>query len=136
VQAMHRASELNPTDLDNLSNLGAANLQLGRVQDARKAFEAITVQSDSYAPAYNGLGLVAISQGDSDAALRNFRKAVEADPSEMEPLLNLAFLYKRSGQKQEALHCFQTFLQKAPRGRYGNLFPMVRETIRQLQSGA
>ncbi len=136
VQAMQRASELNPTDLDNLNNLGAANLQLGRVQDARKAFETITAQSDRYAPAFNGLGLVAISQGNSDAALRNFRKAVEADPSEMDPLLNLGFLYKRSGQKQQALHCFQTFLQKAPRGRYGNLFPMVRETIRQLQSGA
>ena len=136
VKAMQRASELNPTDLDNLSNLGAANLQLGHVADARKAFEAITAQSDRYAPAFNGLGLIAISQGDSDAALLNFRKAVEADPSEMEPLLNLGFLYKRSGQKQQALHCFQTFLQKAPRGRYGNLFPMVRETIRQLQSGA
>jgi tetratricopeptide (TPR) repeat protein len=136
VQAMQRASELNPTDLENLNNLGAANLQLGRVQDARKAFEAITAQSDSYAPAFNGLGLVAISQGDPDAALRNFRKAVEDDPSEMDPLLNLGFLYKRSGQKQQALRCFQTFLQKAPRGRYGNLFPMVRETIRQLQSGA
>jgi tetratricopeptide (TPR) repeat protein len=127
VQAMQRASELNPTDLENLNNLGAANLQLGRVQDARKAFEAITAQSDRYAPA---------SQGDPDAALRNFREAVEDDPSEMDPLLNLGFLYKRLGQKQQAQRCFQTFLQKAPRGRYGNLFPMVRETIRQLQSGA
>ncbi|HET9178054.1 MAG TPA: sulfatase-like hydrolase/transferase [Terriglobia bacterium] len=136
VQAMQRAAELNPTDLDNLSNLGAANLQLRRPQEARKAFEAITAQSDSYAPAFNGLGLLAISQGDSAAAMRNFMKAVNADPSEMEPLLNLGFLYQRSGQKQQALHCFQTFLRKAPRGRYGKLFPMVRETIRQLQSGA
>ena len=136
VQAMQRASELNPTDLDNLSNLGAANLQLGRTEEARRAFEAITAQSDRYAPAFNGLGLVAISQRDSEAAVRNFRKAVEADPTEMEPLLNLAFLYKRSGQKQQALHCFQTFLEKAPRGRHRKLFPMVRETIRQLQSGA
>ena len=136
VRAMQRASELNPADLDNLSNLGAANLQLGRVQNARKAFEAIIAQSDAYAPAFNGLGLVAVSQGDSEGALRNFRKAVEADPSQMEPLLNLGFLYKKSGQKQQALHCFETFLRKAPRNRYGRLFPMVRETIRELQSGA
>lgn len=136
VRAMQRASELNPTDLDNLSNLGAANLQLGRMDEARKAYEAITAQSNNYAPAFNGLGLVAIAQGDADTARNNFQKAVEADRTEMEPLLNLAFLYKRSGQKQQALRCFQTFLQKAPRGRYGKLFPMVRETIRQLQSGA
>ncbi|HET7099785.1 MAG TPA: sulfatase-like hydrolase/transferase, partial [Terriglobia bacterium] len=73
VQAMHRASELNPTDLDNLNNMGGAYLQLGRLQDARKAFEAITAQSDRYAPAFNGLGLVAASQGDSETALRDFR---------------------------------------------------------------
>jgi choline-sulfatase len=136
VQAMRRASELNPADFDNLNNLGGADLQLGRLQDARKAFEAITAQTEHYAPAFNGLGLVAISQGDSITALRNFRKAVEADPTEMEPLLNLGMLYQKAGEKQQALRCFQTFLQKAPPERYGKLFPMVRGTIRQLQNGA
>ena len=135
VQAMQRASDLNPMDLDNLNNLGAADLQLGRIQDARKAFESITAQSDSYGPAFTGLGLVAISQGDSDTAVRYFVKAVEVDPSKVEPLLNLGLLYQRAGQKQQALHYFQMFLQKAPRGRYRHLFPMVRRTIQQLQSG-
>jgi hypothetical protein len=45
-------------------------------------------------------------------------------------------LYQKAGEEQQALRCFQTFLQKAPRGRYGKLFPMVRGTIRQLKSGA
>ncbi|HKT12800.1 MAG TPA: sulfatase-like hydrolase/transferase [Terriglobia bacterium] len=136
ARAMQRASELNPTDLDNLNNLGGADLQLGRLKEARKAFEAIIAQNDHYAPAFNGLGLVAITQGHSGAALRNFRKAVEADPTEMEPLLNLAALYQKAGKKQDALRCFRRFLQKAPRERYGNLLPMVREKIRELQSGA
>ncbi|HUX10712.1 MAG TPA: sulfatase-like hydrolase/transferase [Terriglobia bacterium] len=136
VQVMQRALELNPTDLDNLRNLGTADLQLGRLQEARKAFESITVQSDRYGPAFNGLGLVAISEGDADAALRNFQKAIEADPSEVEPLLNLGLLYQKAGQKQQALHYYQMFLQKAPRGQYGYLFPKVRDAIQQLQSGA
>ena len=136
VQAMQRATELNPTDLDNLRNLGTADLQLGRLQEARKAFESITVQSDSYAPAFNGLGLVAIAQGDADGARLNFQKAIEADPSEVEPMLNLGLLYQKAGQKQQALRYYQMFLQKAPHNQYGNLFPKVREAIQQLQSGA
>jgi choline-sulfatase len=136
VQAMHRASELNPTDLDNLRNLGTADLQLGRLQEAKKVFESITVQSDSYGPAFNGLGLVAIAQGDADAARLNFQKAIEADPSQVEPLLNLGLLYQKAGQKQQALHYYQMFLQKAPRGQYGSLLPKVREAIQQLQTGA
>lgn len=136
VQAMQRATGLNPTDLDNLRNLGTADLQLGRLQEARKAFESITVQSGSYAPAFNGLGLVAIAQGDADAARVNFQKAIDADPSEAEPMLNLGLLYQKAGQKQQALHYYRMFLQKAPRNQYGNLFPKVREAIQQLQSGA
>lgn len=136
VQVMKRASELNPTDLDNLRNLGTADLQLGRLQEARKAFESITVQSDSYAPAFNGLGLVAIAQGDADAARTNFQKAIEADPSEAEPMLNLGLLYQKAGQKQQALHYYQMFLQKAPRDQYGYLFPKVREAVQELQGGA
>ena len=135
VYAMQRASELNPTDLDNLRNLGTANLQLGRLEEARKAFESITVQSDNYAPAFNGLGLVAIAQGDADAARLNFQKAIQADPSEAEPLLNLGLLYQKAGQKQQALHYYQLFLQKAPRDQYGYLFPKVREAIQQVQNG-
>ena len=46
VSAMARAAEINPTDLDNLRNLGTAYLQLGRVDDAEKAFKAIIVQDE------------------------------------------------------------------------------------------
>jgi len=136
VQAMRRASELNPTDLDNLRNLGTAELQLGRLQEARKAFESITVQNENYGPAFNGLGLVAIAQGDADSALRNFQRAVEVDPSEAEPLLNLGLLYQKTGHREQAVHYFQLFLEKAPGGQYRNLIPKVQEAIQELQGGA
>ena len=40
VDAMARANRLNPSDLNNLRNLGMAYVQLGRVNDAEKAFRA------------------------------------------------------------------------------------------------
>ena len=60
ADALTQANRMNPTDLDNLRNLGTAELQLGRVDEAERAFKAITLQNDRYSAAYNGLGLVAI----------------------------------------------------------------------------
>jgi len=136
VDAMARASELNPTDLDNFRNLGIAYLELQRVEDAEKAFKAITVQYDRYAAAYNGLGLVAIRRGDGDTARQNFEKAIELDPKQVEPLLNLGLLYQKAGNKEQALRYFTMFLERAPRGEYGHLLPEVREAIQELRHGA
>ena len=74
VDAMTHARETNPTDLENWRNLGTAQLQLGRVDEAEKAFKAITLQNDHYSAAYNGLGLVAIQRGDERRGTPQFRK--------------------------------------------------------------
>ncbi len=136
AQAMEQASHINPTDLDNFRNLGIAYLQLHRVDDAEKAFKAITVQEDRYAAAYNGLGLVAIQRADGDTARLNFEKAIKLDPEQVEPLLNLGLLYQKAGNKEQALHYFTMFLEKAPRQDYGYLVPQVREAIQELRRGA
>lgn len=130
VGAMARAAEINPTDLDNLRNLGTAYLQLGRVDEAEKAFKAITVQNAHYAAAWNGLGLVAVQRDDADAARHNFEKALELGPDEVEPLLNLGVLYQKAGKCPEAVRYLQRFLRKASQSEYGHLFPDVREAIR------
>lgn len=138
VEAMARANEINPTDLDNLRNLGTAYLQLNppRIDEAEKAFKAIVVQNDKYAAAYNGLGLVAIQRGNGDAARQNFEKAVELDSAEVEPLLNLGVLYQKTGHREEALRYLNMFLAKAPRSQYGHLLPRVHEAIEELQRGS
>lgn len=131
VDAMTHANQINPTDLDNLRNLGTAYLQMGHVEDAEKAFTAITVQNNSYAAGWNGLGLVAIQRDDGDSARRDFEKALEVGPDEVEPLLNLGLLYKKAGDNVQAVHYFETFLAKAPKSQYGGMFPDVREAIRE-----
>jgi len=135
VEAMARANRINPTDLDNLRNLGTAYLQLGRIDDAEKAFKAIVVQNDRYASAYNGLGLVAVQRSDADGARRNFEKALEADPDEMEPLLNLGVLFQKTGNRKQALRYLQMFLEKAPPDQYKDQLPAVRQAIRELRQG-
>jgi choline-sulfatase len=136
INAMVLANQINPTDLDNLRNLGTAYLQLNRADDAEKAFKAVTVQNDKYSAAYNGLGLVAVARDDAEGARRNFEKAIETGPDEVEPLLNLGVLYQKAGNKERAVHYLELFLEKAPREDYGELIPKVREAIRELQRGS
>jgi len=126
---------VGPTDLGNLRALGFAQLQLGRVDEAERAFKAITVQNDHYSAAYNGLGLVAIKRGDREAARRDFEKAFELDPSDLEPLLNLGVFYETSGNKPLALRYYQEFLEKASPKDYGDLIPKVRSAVEELRSG-
>ncbi|MGH9437056.1 MAG: tetratricopeptide repeat protein, partial [Terriglobia bacterium] len=132
VEAMTRANEINPTRLDNLCNLGTAELQLGQMDEAERAFKAVIVQNDRYAAAWNGLGLVAIHRGDAAAARQNFEKAIAADSSAVEPLLNLGILYKKAGDNQQAIQYFELFLSKAPKTQYGSMFGEVRQAIHEM----
>lgn len=135
VDVMNRSNQINPTDLDNLRNLGTAQLQLGRVAEAERAFKAIILQNDRYSAAYNGLGLVAIQRGDADGAQRDFAKAIELDSAQVEPLLNLGILYDKAGDKTQALHYYQQFLAKASPKDYSSLIPKVRAAVQDLKKG-
>jgi len=135
VEVMNRSNQINPTDLDNLRNLGTAQLQLGHAAEAERAFKAILLQNDRYSAAYNGLGLVAIQRGDADAARHDFEKAIELDSGEVEPLLNLGVLYDKAGDKPQALHYYQQFLAKASPKDYSALIPKVRAAVQDLKNG-
>lgn len=136
VDALTHAREANPTELENWRDFGTAELQLGHIADAEKAFQAIIVQNDHYSAAYNGLGLVAIQHGDGDTARKDFEKAVELDPAAAEPLLNLGVLYDQAGDKAQALRYYQQFLDKASPQEYSALIPKVRAAVADLKRGA
>jgi tetratricopeptide (TPR) repeat protein len=109
-------------------------LQLGRVNDAENAFKAITAQSDRYAAAHNGLGLVAIERRDTETARREFEKAVEVNPNEVKSLLDLGILYQHTGNREQSLHYLQLFMSKVPRGQFTDQLPVVREAIQELKN--
>lgn len=134
VDAMTRANEINPTRLDNLDNLGTAEMQLGRMDEAEKAFHAVVLQDNHDAAAWNGLGLIEIQRGDAATAHQDFEKAIAADSNAVEPLLNLGLLYKNAGDNQQAIHYFRLFLSKAPRAQYGSMFGKVNDAIREMEA--
>ena len=130
--ALNRAAELNPSDLDNLLNLGMTYTQLNRLDDGERTFKAMIAQNNRYAGAYTGLGLIAVQRQDMEAARRDFEKTLSINPDDPQALLDLGILYQKTGDKPQAVHYLQLFLDKAPRRQFGNQFQAVREAIQDL----
>ncbi len=62
----------------------------------------------------NNLGVRLASHGDAETALAAFRQAVHADPTAIQPRLNLAMLLRRRMQIDEARREYEQLLRLAP----------------------
>lgn len=133
VENLRRSSEINPSNLDNLGNLANAYLELGRLKDAEGAAKAILAQNNKYASAYNTLGMIELQRGRGPLARQNFEKAIQFDPSLVEPYMNLGLLAHHAGQSEMALHYFKLFLEKAKEPRYRDIVSKVRIAVRELE---
>lgn len=95
-----RALELKPGEAATLIRLGEVRLQLGRPEEARKAFEAALPAAP--AAARFGLGRVALAQGDARAAAGHFEAALAAQPGASEVRSPLAIAYRKLGRVDDA----------------------------------
>ena len=136
VENLRRSSEINPADVDNLSNLASAYLELGRAEDAAGAAEAILVQTDKHAGAFNILGMVQLSRGRGQLARQNFEKAIEIDPELVEPYMNLGLLAHHAGEREMALHYFKLFLERASDPRFADIVTKVKAAVRELEGSS
>lgn len=121
-----QAAQLNPLDVQGQSDMAAAYLQAGHFADAERIFRwVLTVQP--YAPAYNGLGILADKQNNAAAARSYFERAVQLDPSYVEGQLNLGIVCADAHDVPCARTAFRAFLAHAPAS-YG-------KTIEQVKAG-
>ena len=128
IGAYEQAAQFNPSDYESQTNLATAYLETGKVAEAERVFQWV-LTIEQYAPAYNGLGLIAIQRRDMAAARVHFEQAVGLDPELVEAQLNLGLIYKMSGDLPRAKTCFEAFLAKASRKQYGEIIPKVKEEL-------
>lgn len=112
TQFFEQAVQLNPRDVENQSNLGTAFLQTDRLTDAERQFHA-ALKIQPYAPAYNGLAIIALNRNDLNSARRNFVDAIKLNPAYMAAQFNLGFLCLRTHDLPCARTAFETVLNKA-----------------------
>lgn len=67
---------------DVLTALGSANLQLGRLGQAERQLRRATKEDETFAAAWNNLGVVLMEQGNTGEAARVFRIAFALDSGE------------------------------------------------------
>jgi len=81
----------------------------GRMNEAKKVYEAVVALDPGYIEALNNLGIIYIHEKDFEAAKETFEKAVRLKPSYVESYYNLACLYAIRGDVNQGLR----YLEKA-----------------------
>ncbi len=134
IESLKRSADINPRNLDNLSNLVNAYIQSGKLDDAELGVQAILTQNPDHAAAYNLRGLIAIQRQRPELARESFQRAVELDPQLIEPYMNLGILAQMAGDTPAAIRNLEAFLERAKGAQYAQLIPQVRAALAQLKS--
>ena len=79
LDAYIRAASEQGINVDILSAIGSANLQLGRLGQAEQVLRRATEADGTFPPAWNNLGVVLMEQGEFGEASRVFRVAFALD---------------------------------------------------------
>ena len=82
LEAYYRAAAEQGVNVDVLSAIGSANLQLGRLGQAEQILRRATELDESFPPAWNNLGVVLMERGRYGEASRVFRIAFAHDSGE------------------------------------------------------
>jgi len=98
VKYLKRAAKLAPTDERVWNNLGLAQAELGKFDDAYKSFSHVAGE-------FNGRLNVAHcleNHGETDKAIKQLQRALKLEPTSRDALGRLATLYDRKGRFDEA----------------------------------
>ena len=79
LKAYNRAAAQQGLNVDTMSAIGSANLNLGRLNQAERWLRRATEEDSSFPPAWNNLGVVLMEMGKTPEASEAFRRAYAAD---------------------------------------------------------
>ncbi|MEM7753133.1 MAG: tetratricopeptide repeat protein [Pseudomonadota bacterium] len=79
LEAYYRAATEQGINVDVLSAIGSANLQLGRLGQAEQILRRATELDETFPPAWNNLGVVLMERGNYGEASRVFQLAFALD---------------------------------------------------------
>jgi Flp pilus assembly protein TadD len=88
LKAYFRAAGQQGYTVDVLSAIGSANLRLGRLGQAERILRQAIDADETFAPAWNNLGVVLMEQGNFGEASRVFQTAFALDSGESADIRN------------------------------------------------
>jgi tetratricopeptide (TPR) repeat protein len=104
ISFLKRANQLRPTDYEAIVNLGNANFDTGRYEEAEKWYTAALVKKPDDVNVRTDLGLTFLFRQppDVDRAIKEFRSSLERNPNHEQTLQNLTVALTQKGATDEA----------------------------------
>jgi tetratricopeptide (TPR) repeat protein len=102
-QVWKRVLELNPNYAEAYNYLGYLSLNLGHYDDAKDAMHKYAFVSPDLANPHDSLGEVLATIGEYEAAEREFKRALEKQPTFFWSLINLGMVYLDRGEIDRGL---------------------------------
>jgi Tfp pilus assembly protein PilF len=115
--AVEQEGEKNSTlvsEVLNHFNSGVAFFNQKEFSKAIQAYQKVIELDPTYLEAYNNLGIIHQTMGDSKSALGAYQKATEINPRYGKGYNNLGLLFLLEGRYEEALEAFQKALAINP----------------------
>ena len=109
-----RTLKYAPDDYGEHVNLGLTYVELGRMTDARRAFERSLEINPRYADGHYNLGKLEYERGEWEASIALFEKAVRYNPKHAEAYHNLGNAYNDIGQRAKAVAAYKRTLDINP----------------------
>lgn len=119
-----------PRDYSDMIREGGRLLSMGDTAGAREMYEAALAQRPGSSEANDGLGRVAVRDGNLDQAATYFRAAARNDYGDA--YFGLADVYRRQGRRDDAVATYRAYLRNRPSGR---LADRARQQIEALGGG-
>src|SRR5882724_242322 len=121
ISAQNPSHRIEPTTRTPASNSAisqvaeaASLLKAGKLDEAERILRSVIVTTPRSPDAHNLLGMVLDQREQFKAAEQEYREALRLNPSLISPLANLGVPLARTERSEEAIHAFETVLQKVP----------------------
>lgn len=102
AESFLRALELKPEHVPLIAHGADSLRRIGRDRAAEQLYRKALRLDEDCAPAFCGLGALALRRGDFDEAARTLRRAVELEPGYKQAHQLLAQVYRRKGRTDSA----------------------------------
>lgn len=140
IPYLEGAVQQKPSEFRPAFYLAEALLTTGDPAKAEAQYRTALQADPKSAQAVLGLGRALWRQGNTGAGAEQFRKAAEIDPAFRDALLELAGLYEKAGQPQDAIAIYHQFPESAAaqerlgellleRKQYADAIPKLKEAV-------
>jgi tetratricopeptide (TPR) repeat protein len=114
VQVYARLTQEYPKEAAYLNYLGIAQLQQGKLDDARKSFERSTKVNRRFSDAYNNLGATYYAEKQYKKAISQYQRSLSLKPNVAGVYTNIGYAYFAQKQLPKAMEAFHKALEIDP----------------------